>query len=761
MLGPLLKGKNERAAEFRKRSNRYDQKTVSESAVAEAIAEGWEQVKKAKRGVRLRKTKPIDELLENEFWCILYHFGYQNLNSGRQFSIEITPREEKPVKKQIDVFAYDDETIIVAECKSSAVRQKRSLQKDLGEFSANQRPIAESIRRFFKEENQRKIIWMFVTRNIQWSDNDIARAGEYNIRIVRETEMRYFAEIARRLGPTGRYQFHAEYLAKTKVSALQNVKVPAVKTKLGGYVAFFFVAPPQKLLRIAFVNHRDLRDAEAAPSYQRLITRGRLKEISKFIESGGYFANALIVNFKEKLNFEQSAPETEDGTTIGSLILPVQYKSMWVIDGQHRLYAYAEAEESVAHRVPVIAFERLPQPEEGRLFKTINSEQKKVPPNLLDELKGEQDLHSSDKDKQMRAIAARVIEQLRLEIGGPFDDRFKSADLPASGERTLTLTQICNAVVSVGLLGRVKRGQDGRFIQGPLWRDRVQGTIDATAAALSAYFERVRTSNSVLWDMGKAGHLCTNIAVEAHVRLFAELVKFFQREKGEDPRELEEIALVEAIDPYLQPVLDFYRESPLQQISDYYKVPPGSGGPARYFYKLSIKVRSSYPSFNPEGLSDFLKETEISRVERADKQIRLIQQHVPKFVIEKLKTIYDGSNFLQKAVKNKDILVSAFEKQNSVEAEEQGPLETYIDFLEFRKIIETKENWPSFSDTLSILLPDEKKGQSKGIKWFDEINRLRRVPAHPFGKEYKDGDVVILDHVFGKLLENGVIPDND
>jgi DGQHR domain-containing protein len=568
--------------------------------------------------------------------------------------------------------------------------------------------------------------------------------------------MRYFSEIALRLGPAGRFQFHAEFLAKS--TAIDKITVPAIRSKLGGSVCYFFVAPPRKLLPISFVNHRDLRDPEAAPSYQRLITRARLREVASYIGDGGYFANAILANFKEAVRFDRAGAETDDGTSIGILTLPNTYKSVWIIDGQHRLYGYAEHnEDDERHRIPVIAFERLSSDEEGKLFKTINSEQRKVSKNLIDELRGEQDLHSVDRNKQMRAIAARVVEQLRAEVGGPFEDRLKSVDLPSSPDRALTLTSICNAVVISGLIGRVRSGAEARFIQGPLGRDRAADTIDTLAEALSSYFSAIRGANEVRWAAGKASHLCTNTGVEAYIRLFGELCRFVQQDTGMDPRELHVDDLVTQVIRYLGLALNVVAGASDDEFSENFKVAFGSGGPAAYFYRLCVMIRGEFPAFAPDGLDDHLRETDDDRRAKADGQVRQIQSKVPEFVIARLKEIYPGQHYLDRAVKNQEILVEAFKKRTQTPIEDQDELETYLDFLDFRKIVEAKENWPHFSDYLSIPLADERPGQAKYVKWFDEINRIRRIPAHPFGKRYKDEDISTLDYVYQRLQDRNIV----
>jgi hypothetical protein len=182
----------------------------------------------------------------------------------------------------------------------------------------------------------------------------------------------------------------------------------------------------------------------------------------------------------------------------------------------------------------------------------------------------------------------------------------------------------------------------------------------------------------------------------------------------------------------------------------------GSGGPAAYFYRLASLVRQDFPSFNPDGLEEHLRETADERRQKADDYIREIQQSVPQYVVSRLQEIYPGPNFLDLGIKNQEILVDAFRKRTQTPVEDQEPLETYIDFIDFRKIVEAKENWPHF-EQLSIQLPEEKKGQVKYLRWFDEVNRLRRIPAHPFGKRYKDKDIEILNFVYNQLENKNII----
>lgn len=177
MLGELASNDSARLTEYRNRKPRYNQRTFRKDEAEYAASEGWELLRENQNSDRYQQLKTHDEQLENEFWCLLYNLGYPNLNVGRKFQIEITSSGHTTVSKQVDVFAFDAETIVVAECKSCEKRTRRQLQKDIGEFAANQRPISNTLRRWFGKEFEQKIIWLFVTKNIDWSEPDRARAA--------------------------------------------------------------------------------------------------------------------------------------------------------------------------------------------------------------------------------------------------------------------------------------------------------------------------------------------------------------------------------------------------------------------------------------------------------------------------------------------------------------------------------------------------------------------------------------------------------
>jgi DGQHR domain-containing protein len=514
--------KTERISEYKRRKPRFLQKKADPQDIAELVADGWLERRKAANGkIQFEKSKSHDEILENRFWSILYQLGFEELNKGRDFKINVTS-EGHVVHKQVDVFAKLGSTVVVAECKSCARRQQRSLQKDIGEFASLQRPIANSLRKHFGGDPKLKIIWLIVTSNVNWSESDKARAADQGIQIVRERELRYFEEIAKNVGPAAKYQFIGEFLSNQEIPDLSGYSVPAIRTKLGGHWAYYFLASPDRILPIAFVNHRGLRDVEGAPSYQRVLKRSRLKEIGSYLDDGGFFPNCILMNFRDSVRFERQSSIDDRQISFGNLFLPDRFKSAWIIDGQHRLYGFTESTIAPSKQsVPFLAFEKLSTLSEAELFTTINSKQQKVARGLLDELAGELKLDSEDFDERMSAIASRALDIMATETGNPFEDRIKTADLADSDTICLTISELKKAIISSRMLGTKSRNDV--ISPGEFSRSDTEDTLHAICEGLTAYFSLVQQANPERWELGRPGCLCSNIAVQGYIRLLSAL----------------------------------------------------------------------------------------------------------------------------------------------------------------------------------------------------------------------------------------------
>ncbi|WLA04443.1 DGQHR domain-containing protein [Xanthomonas translucens] len=752
LLWPLVDKAAELRREYRRRNPKFDQRRVKPADQDQAEAEGWALHKRLKGAVSMRRERSIAERLENVWWVLLYKMGYRELSAGRNFRISFQHRNAVAEEAHIDVYASDDETVIIAKCRSCERLRKQSMAKDLHEISSVKGDVSKSIKAFYGPDFKPKILWFAVTENVIWSEDDLKLAKEKNINVATENELPYYTQLAEHLGKAARFQFLAEFLKDQSIPELAGTKVPATRGKLGGKYFYSFVTTPRHLLKIAFVNHRTLDDPDGQPSYQRLIQKSRLRAVGNFIEHGGYFPNNLLINFVKNPRFDIIQKDLHADVHFGHLYLPNSYKSAWIIDGQHRLYGYAGlGEEYLDHKLVVVAFEGVSKEEEANMFVTINHEQKSVPKNLLDDLEGQLKWESDNPSERIGALAARLIHNLNRDLSSPLYSRFSAEGIKASPSACLTVPQVKLGLRRSKLLGEVVLRT--HYELGPLCSSSDNSTLVRAQKVFSSYLRQVSEADLTRWESGRPGKLCTNEGVQALTLLLAEIIRHIQKSVSKPLHSLHEVKLTEAILPLLAPILNFIAQKG-PDVDRMLNVPFGSGGPKELFLRFSRIIRLEFNEFEPDGYDDWEKAQSDDLRRNADQQIQQINILVQKHIFSVFRRLYgdERNSYWEKGVTNKDMKTKAYGKSLD-EPDEELPLETYLDFIDFKKIVESRDRWPLFKDVMDIPI-EGVKGQAKNLEWMERVNGLRRIPAHAAEqRNYKGEDFAFLDRVYGLLDE--------
>lgn len=740
--------------EAARRRKPYAQESIPNALLEGYIANGWEIDRELKRKIKVKKPYGHAERLENKVWYLAYLLGYPEISEGRSFQVLIKRKGADPIYKQIDLLAKDDETVIVAECKSAEKISRRSLQKDIEEFSNLKGPISAAIKSHYGDDFKPKIIWAFFTHNIVWSDPDKQRASGANIHVVTEKELRYYLQVADHLRSAARFQFLAEFLRGQKIPELEGVKVAAVRGKLGGKTFYSFVSTPRQMLKLSFVNHRSLNDPAGAPSYQRLVSRTRLRQISRFIYEGGYFPTNILVNFTSKCRFELIAKDESTNVSFGNLYLPCRYRSAWIIDGQHRLYGYAPlSEKHLNQNIMVVAFEELKKEQEANLFVTINHEQKSVPKTLLDDLEGELKWGSDKPAERIGAISARLVGLLNNDLGEPLHGRVTQQGIPPNEKTCLTVPALKDGIRRSAIIGQAIFGNK-EYAPGPLSGTSDIETLERSRSVLNSYFQLLSSANPRQWEIGRQGFLCTNVAIQAYLHLLGSVISYMESNKGLNARELEPAELMAEIEEYLDPILRWLQTATPIQMEKHFKVVFGSGGPREYFYRLCNMIRQSFSDFAPEGMEDWTQGQSEELIAEADRKLKELNVQVQKAIFNVFKTKYGATNdaYWNKGVTDKKIKTRAYEKSLDDDDEDRLPLENYLDYIEYKKIVESKSQWPLFKGLFDITEPGE-KGYSKNIRWMERINELRRIPAHATeNRVYKASDFEYIDFIYDEFM---------
>ena len=92
------------------------------------------------------------------------------------------------------------------------------------------------------------------------------------------------------------------------------------------------------------------------------------------------------------------------------------------------------------------------------------------------------------------------------------------------------------------------------------------------------------------------------------------------------------------------------------------------------------------------------------------------------------------------------------------DSDDKLPVDEYLDWIQYAKIAALKEVREDVKGALSIPLADDASGKHFYSSWFEEMNRIRRIPAHPSGRNYKSRDIevlsVVVDHLKSNLPEH-------
>jgi len=705
----------------------YVTKTIDPLLEEQAIAEGWTIERKNKKFIQMSKKKLHGLYLEDRVWSLLYHMGFLYLSNEGGGHLKIDPKDQNSPTTKIDVVGIDTEVGLAIECKSVERAGKRpQFQEELGKHALIRQRFASSLNQLYPTLFKRQVSLAFFTSNIILSDNDRKRAQEANISLFDEQDLYYYEDLVAHIGPAAKYQFLADIMPGKSIPGLA-IRVPAIQTKLGGYRCYTFSASPEYLLKISYVSHRAKGKASDVNTYQRIIRRSRLNKIREFIDDDGIFPTNIVINLDKKPNFDRAVQEVEqESGVMGWLDLRPAYKSAWVIDGQHRLFAYSGHSRAARARLSVLAFESLPPSKQAELFIDINAEQKSVKQSLLQELYAELHWNAPDPVLRVRAIASKAIQSLDTDPESPFYHRILAADDRKDDIRCISLNSVFHALDSSDLFVAPQK-KEGIAEYGPLWAgDDSENTRKRTAYVLKNWFDMVRSSVPDWWNAGsgEGGGLAMNDGVTACLNVLRSVFQHLAAH-GEKLVLLDDEDLVARFSEYGE-ALGGYLGSLSAEDRKRFRELRGVQGQTARTRRCQQALHSKIPAFAPAGLVDFIETEKAQTNARAKTIVDRVERTLQKTVVEELKREYgldDGQWWINGVPKTVRMKVTARHEDDDGK---RGGKEYYFDLIDYRTII--TQNWDVFGALLGYGKPNISK--DKRSSWINEVNEVRKVVSH-------------------------------
>jgi len=426
----------------------------------------------------------------NQILKFLRKIGFNDVNGGDQFVIG---------GKQVDACAGHEKTLLILECTTQKDVNAK-IKKFRGEISDIIHGFKKEDR--YKKYNRYKYIIAIKYQKITDSITKCAfKSKGSKIYLWDNKFIDYYSKLCGAINKFAKYNLLAEIDVKPEKEEV--IKVPAFRYNIGPKsrnVLFLFFINANSLLKYSYVARRELGDESF---YQRLLNKNRLKQIKDYINKGNIFPNSIVLALsgkcwdfnsilnKDVLSNDHNLPNC---VNLGELILKNNYRSCWVIDGQHRLYSYSQT--TTPGILAVSAFAKLKKEKQADYFLDINKEAKRVDPNLLWDLLG------SISPTLARGLISNTVKHLCNIKDGFFESNIK---IPSMCKGKYNFNNLCVSLEKSELLEpelayHFKKGKN------PYWNKNykvIQNNLSSDLNYLFKYIdEKLNVENKNIYTDG-------------------------------------------------------------------------------------------------------------------------------------------------------------------------------------------------------------------------------------------------------------------
>lgn len=706
---------NELADAYRIRKSEYIFVKVNNQDIDKYQKHGYEIISANSKKTTLRAKKNFFDIFENEVWQIFYKMGFTSLNKENDFKIELNGNS-----KQLDVVAIDDETIIVVECKSSETIDKcKSFKQELESIKGN----LDEIRSLFKNKfPKKKFKYILATRNcdIEEDSNDMRRIKEMDISYFNYDTVLYYRDLTEHLGSAAKYQLLGNIFQKVKIQGIEN-RVPAIQGSMGGLTYYTFLIEPDKLLKLAYILHRHNANISNFPTYQRIVKKDRLKAIREFVNQGGFFPNSLICSIDGSIKFEKSGQEIPNSISrTGILYLPQTFMSMYIIDGQHRLYGYSDSKYSKNNVIPVVAFINMDKSDQVKMFMDINENQKAVSKSLRNTLNVDLLWDSTKAKERQEALMIKIAEALGEDKDSPLYGRILTGEESKTETRCITTEVIKNALKDSKFLNTYDK--ESVKYRGTFDKDNNTDTYSFLLPFIKKSLEEIKKSNESEWSKGSSGNTTINNTIYAFIRIIDDIISIKLKEKyiPTAPSDIFEICL-----PLIRNFASIFSQiepEVYQSLKQY-----GEGGKKKAWRALQVMFNSKESEFINDDLLQYLDS--ISTKNNAETQliIEKLENYFKSLIKENVSTSSNWAQTVGQQVSKKMFDAKSYHDHRDAL---DGVITNFdmwdvISFDEIIQIIRNGSNWSSFMNKL-LTNDSFQNNKTDTIDWLELLSNSKK-----------------------------------
>lgn len=705
---------------------------VKKIAVPVEEADGWIVTKEYKNGtVLMEKSKSIGELFENYVWMIFYKMGFKTLNATNEFKVSYSKNNPK-LTQQVDVVAIDDEVCLYIECKATEkYDNKKTWKNELESINGYRKGIIDEMTTRYPGKKHK---FIFATQRYAIGHQDQERMLDFDIANFEFDTVVYYDELVNHLGRAARYQLLGSLFARKKINGM-DCEVPAIEGKMGNLTYYSFSIEPERLLKIAYILHRNNANHDMMPTYQRIVKKDRLKSIREYIDDGGFFPNSLIISIDtngKSLQFDQSSSRSVSRySRIGILHLPQTYQSAYVIDGQHRLYGYSDSKHGMNNAIPVIAFVDLDKNAQVKMFMDINENQKSVSKSLRNTLNIDLLWDSKSLLERRLALILHLGQKLGEDPNSPLYGRVVTGENKSTDIRCITIESLRSALDKSSFFHKYKsRKNDEITYHGTFDKQENDKTEKLVYPFLVKCLNNIAETCQDEWEKGNKGFITINNCMFAILRIIDDIVNMKLMNDGLDC--VPDVSYYQECESLISALADTLNNLDEESIK---KIKTSKGGAAEKisWRTLQVALHNRYPEYTNDDIESYIIEYETDYNPEAKDKITKLEQELVRRVKEK---VTDNPNWLNEYIpeitRNQIISKKAIQENNiKVRGGDTSVISEwdFVSFAEIISIVSYTNNWSTmFQEVMTPKSINDNK--MKTLSWIKSIGDYKtRVEA--------------------------------
>ena len=676
------------------RKKSYIEIKIDSEEISDYELNNWEVKKIFKNGSALISIKKdIGQTLVDDVWMIFYKMGFTYINK-KPITFDIH-NDFYNKEKTVDIVVMDDETCLLIDCVASDEFNKiTSFSEKIIDMSNSFRFLCGDIR---EKYGDKKFKYILATYNYLLNDFDKNTIIEKKIAWFDEENVNYYNALVDHLGSAARYQLLGNLFSKSTIKGMDE-RIPAIEGKMGNVTYYSFLIEPERLLKIGYVLHRSKANHDQMPTYQRLIKKDRLKSIREFVNNGGYFPNSIIVSIDNKdgkLKFEK-APQNIQGahSRVGTLFLPKEYQSAYIIDGQHRLYGYSDSKYANNDTVPVIAFVNLEKEKQVKMFMDINENQKPVSKTLRNILNIDLNWSSDNLSKRREAIILNICQNLGEKPDSPLFGRVITGEDAVTEKRCITIEYLKSALEKTKFFNKYNKKNEV-IERGLLDQIESETTYNIVYKYLRDSLQVIADICEEEWNKGSQGYLTINNTMVGVIRVIGDISDIVFKIKNYDINDFNIEDLFNDTTDLLSSLAETIDGLTLEKRSE---IKTAKGGSAKEisWRILQVALHLNNPTFTNDDLEKYIEENCTNYNEEGLNDILIVKERLIEILKVNITNKLDWENLYfpeDLFIKLNQKLTAQKIKNSRNGVDVNIDVWDMIEFDDIPKILNYKSNW--------------------------------------------------------------------